>query len=65
MSADTITRPLTASEVLTEGWCSPQCLLGMERHGCACRCGGEYHGVLLGAEVLPASQGRRPARVEA
>lgn len=63
MSTGTITRPLTASEVLADGGCSPQCLTGLERHGCACRCGGEYHGALRDAAVLPASQDRRPARL--
>ena len=50
-----ISGTLTASELLAEGSCSPQCLLGREPDGCTCRCRGEYHGSLRSAEVLPAA----------
>lgn len=49
----------SALEVLQAGRCTPQCMLGREPRGCTCRCGGEYHGTLLGAEVTPVTGAAR------
>ena len=63
------TRPAgTAADLLDAGECSPQCLLAREPGGaCVCRCGGEFHGALTGAEVRPVAEPRRrrPRRVPA
>lgn len=45
----------TAAQLVYRGGCSPQCLVsGERRSGCDCRCRGQYHGILAGADVAHA-----------
>ena len=52
------TRPaVDVADLLGAGECSPQCLLALEPGGaCVCRCGGEFHGALITAEVRPVAE---------
>lgn len=44
---------VVARDLLATGHCSAACLLSWAPHGsgCACRCRGDYHGLLVDAEV--------------
>lgn len=46
-------RVMSAGELVTEGMCTPQCLLAMgeESRGCSCRCRGKFHGSVAHTEV--------------
>lgn len=41
-----------AESLIESGECSAQCLLAREPDGCECRCGGTYHGTLVGTLVV-------------
>jgi hypothetical protein len=42
---------ILAADVLAAGECTATCLLAREPDGCACRCGGTWHGTLSGVQV--------------
>jgi hypothetical protein len=44
---------IPAAELLAAGECTPACLLAREPDGCACRCGGTWHGAVSGVAVSP------------
>jgi hypothetical protein len=44
---------IPAAELLAAGECTPACLLAREPDGCACRCGGTWHGAVSGVPVSP------------
>ena len=46
-----------AADLLAAGECTPTCLLAREPDGCACRCGGTWHGTLSGVPVSPNTPG--------
>ena len=47
---------IPVEELLTTGKCTPKCLLALnddKANECCCRCGGRYHGALVGCYVTP------------
>lgn len=44
---------ISAAELLAAGECTPTCLLAREPNGCACRCGGTWHGAVSAVAVSP------------
>lgn len=51
---------IPAQALLRAGECTAACLLAREPGGvCACRCGGEFHGALISADVSVLDQATR------
>jgi hypothetical protein len=53
-----------AGDLVAAGGCSPQCLVSRGacgKDGCACACGGRYHGLLAGVDVRQALAQRAAA----
>jgi hypothetical protein len=50
----------TAAEFIREGCCTSACLAAITEPGrCSCPCGGEFHGLLSGADLTALLDGRR------
>lgn len=58
--------PMTASALVREGDCSPQCLIsaGTEATSCGCPCRGQHHGKLASVQVPGTLRPLPPERIE-